>query len=230
MVLLPGMDGTGELFARFVACAPPGFECVSIAFPLHTWRYQHFVDWLGERLPSDGPYVLVAESFSGPIAVSLAAVATPRLRALVLCNSFVVPPHSSLWKLLPWRLVFHFPPPAAAVRRYLVGPDAPADLVADVQRTVRKVPPSVLAERLRLLLTKPQGRRLADCTVPVLYVRGTRDRLVGERGFREVQRQCPRVVRRDLNGPHLLLQVSPRASWNAIQEFVATLVNGLGHR
>ena len=223
IVLLPGMDGTGALFVRFVACAPPGFECIPLPLPLEARRYNQFADWVGKRLPGDSPYILLAESFSGPIATTVAAAPSPNLRALVLCNSFVAPPRSSLWKLVPWELVFHLAPPAAVVRRYLVGRDAPADLVAEVQRTLPRVPARVLAARLRLLFSKPERQRLRDCTVPVLYLRGTGDRLVSESAFREIRRQLPSVARHDIEGPHLLLQASPVASWNAVQEFVDTL-------
>lgn len=55
---------------------------------------------------------------------------------------------------------------------------------------------------------------------PVLYLRGLHDNLASERCWRDLARVRPdaRIVR--IQGPHMLLQVSPEECWKAILKFV----------
>ena len=44
-----------------------------------------------------------------------------------------------------------------------------------------------------------------------------------ESAFRAIEAIVPTAKRRDIPGPHLLLQVNPQEAWQAITEFVATV-------
>ena len=80
LVLLPGLDGTGELFARFVG-ALGGIETRVIAYPPdRAMTYAEHEAFVRDKLPADEDYFLLAESFSGPIGISIAAATPPRLR------------------------------------------------------------------------------------------------------------------------------------------------------
>ena len=66
-ILLPGLDGTAQLFKPFVAAAPAGLSIRSQPLPCERPRsYRELAEWLVERLPPD-PVALIAESFSGPL-------------------------------------------------------------------------------------------------------------------------------------------------------------------
>jgi pimeloyl-ACP methyl ester carboxylesterase len=93
IVLLPGMDGTGSLFSEFIAALPHGLEPIVVAYPIdRALDYADLVQLARESLPTDRPYLLVGESFSGPIAISLAASRPEGLRGLVLVCSFARSP------------------------------------------------------------------------------------------------------------------------------------------
>ena len=217
MVLLPGMDGTGLLYRDFVRHAPPGFETDVVPLPGEPLSYAELAERIAPRLTAG--CVVVAESFSGPIGVRLALMAP--IGALVLCNTFVRPPLPSLLRFLALPLLFHLPVPVAAVRRWMVGPDAPDELVARVRETIASVPPALLASRLRSVLAADEADALAGCTVPVLHLRGADDRLVGERGARGIA-GSPCVTVATIPGPHLLLQARPEAAWSAVARFLAS--------
>jgi len=88
LVLLPGLDGTGELFAPFVG-ALTGIDTRVIAYPAdRAMDYPEHEGFVRDKLPRDEDYFLLAESFSGPIGISIAATAPPRLRGLILCGTF----------------------------------------------------------------------------------------------------------------------------------------------
>src|SRR5689334_21645025 len=101
IVLLPSMDGTGELFAEFRLMKPAGFEVSVIELPEEPLSYADLERLIEPRLSQDEPFVLLGESFSGPLAIRLAAKRPPNLRGLILCNSFVSAPRAAIWRILP---------------------------------------------------------------------------------------------------------------------------------
>ena len=93
IVLLPGLDGTGKLYRWFVDKAPAGFGFSVVEYPSHRQlSYPEYAEFVLEEHAPSAPFFLVAESFSGPVAVLTAAKRPEALVGVVLCNTFVVPP------------------------------------------------------------------------------------------------------------------------------------------
>src|SRR5215207_6227719 len=145
IVLLPGLDGTGALFDDFVRAAPAAVRPDVVSLPREPLGYAELVERLAPRLQLTPDTILLAESFSGPLAILLAQ--RQQIAALVLCNTFVMPPRPRALAVLPLAPFFRLPLPAAVVRRFLVGSDAPDTLVERVRAAVASVPPTVLAAR-----------------------------------------------------------------------------------
>ena len=125
--MLPGIDGSGDLFREFAAIAP------SSATPLVTplpaiGLYAELFKELAVTLPESGKFAILAESFSGPLAIRLAVLFAPRVVSLVLCNTFATSPRHHALRMIPWRLVFSFPPPAGIIRGLLLDSAAPQNL------------------------------------------------------------------------------------------------------
>src|SRR5690349_11939308 len=92
LILLPGMDGTGELFGPLLAELPIELPVAVVSYPDRAASYADHVAVARTELPRDRPFVLLGESFSGPVAVRLAAEAPSNLRGLILCASFLTCP------------------------------------------------------------------------------------------------------------------------------------------
>ncbi|HMA00429.1 MAG TPA: hypothetical protein VKP66_20995 [Steroidobacteraceae bacterium] len=76
LLLLPGLDGTGKLFAAFLRALGPGVESRVVEYsPDEPLGYEELELRVRAALPRDRPYVLLGESFSGPIAMRIAASA-----------------------------------------------------------------------------------------------------------------------------------------------------------
>src|SRR4051812_12633896 len=102
LVLLPGMDGTGLMFAPFIAALGPDVDCRVVAYPTdRALDYAEHEAIARAALPGDAPYVILGESFSGPIAIRIAASAPANLMGLVLCCSFARSPQPLLACLRP---------------------------------------------------------------------------------------------------------------------------------
>lgn len=218
VILLPGMDGTGALFRRFLTAAPAQYAPEVVSLPLEIRTRSEVAEQVGAGLQLGPDCVVVAESYSGAVAVRLAA--THKIAALVLCNSFVAPPRHRALRALALPLLFRFPPSPTIIRYLFAGPAASDDLVEEVGSAIARVPPRVLAARLAEVLTEDVGEWLARCSARVLYLRGTRDRLVPEASVQRVAALTSAEVVR-IAGPHLLLQTAPAEAWAAISEFTA---------
>ena len=89
LLILPGLDGTGARIAPFVRELEPSVQARIIGYPPdRPLGYAELEVLVRNALPIEGPYVLLAESFSGPIAIRLAAEPPPGLAASILCATF----------------------------------------------------------------------------------------------------------------------------------------------
>jgi pimeloyl-ACP methyl ester carboxylesterase len=73
IVLLPGLDGTGALFEGFMRAAPAGVSLDVVALPPKPSGYAELAEHLSSTLRLSPDTILLAESFSGPLAITLAA-------------------------------------------------------------------------------------------------------------------------------------------------------------
>ncbi len=224
LVLLPGMDGTGELFSDFVDALPLWVVPEVIRFPgKKSLSHGQLEAETRSALSGLGRFVLLGESFSSPLAVRSAASAPNGLCGLVICAGFVAPP---VWRALRVMASLIVPAACWAVKtrsiapRILLGPDAPPTLVKRLRNAICSVEPDVMADRLRAVLTCDARAELRRVQVPILYVAATKDLLVREASLRIVQRIRPdaRVAR--ISGPHLIAQRKPSDTATAVVEFL----------
>jgi pimeloyl-ACP methyl ester carboxylesterase len=216
------MDGTVVLFRPLLAELPCWLRPAVIAFPGdQPLDYSQLASLVRSELPADEDFVLVAESFSGPLALLLADVASAQLRDVVLCASFARCP-------LPWpvRCVARLAgawwfrlAPMASCRRVLLGRHTADGLKQLLDEALTLVSPTVLAARVRAIATVDVTAELQRCRVPVLYLAASRDRLVGPRSIALIRKARPDVQVIQLDGPHLLLQAAPAAAAQALVAF-----------
>ncbi len=221
--LLPGLDGTGALFARFLAAATGALELRVLPYPSDRPLDDAGLEPLVRReLPPDRPFAILGESFGGPLALRIAAGGAPGLVGVVLAASFHRRPAArSVRMLRPLApAFFRLPLPAHAIRLLLGGHDAPDALVSEVQDAVAAVPGRVMARRAHAALRVDGTPWLRACPVPLLFLGGKRDRLLRSALPIEVRLDRPDAEIRMLDAPHLVLQRLPRESMAVVESFV----------
>jgi pimeloyl-[acyl-carrier protein] methyl ester esterase len=231
ILLLPGMDGSGELFRDFVGALPTGVETTIVPYPGdHIVSYYELETLVRTAIPQGKEFVLLAESYSTPLAIRIAAEHPAGLRALILCSGFASSPVrgwlrdvAMMLPLRTLRLVF----PDFMVRWLLLSWDAPKALVTAVVSQIDWVEPHVLAARLREVLSCDVHAALAQVKAPIQYLRAAEDRLVAVECLEEILMIQPGTAVTVLDGPHLLLQREPEACAARVMEF---LEQGLGIR
>ena len=107
-----------------------------IGFPPEPLSYDELADHVARNLPAGEPLVLIAESFSGPLALAL-ALRRP-VAALVFCNSFVVTPRTRALRWFTWPVLLGLPLPKFLLRRCMLGPAAEEALIDDVAGVVAR--------------------------------------------------------------------------------------------
>jgi len=214
LVLLPGLDGTGALFAPFQAAAPRGLSLSVVPLPVEATDYAGLARAMAAEVSLGPDTVLLAESFSGPLALRVAEHQAPA--AVVLVNSFVRAPAAARWSRFVPAPLFALRAPDAALRRWLLGPDASPALLRAFRSALRRVPARVLAARVRALATLDATSHLARLRCPLFYLRGTADRLVSPRSLETIMALAPAMRVCEVPGPHLLLQAEPERAWAAL--------------
>jgi pimeloyl-ACP methyl ester carboxylesterase len=224
VMFLPGLDGTGDLFAPLLAELPEAFEARVVQYPPdRSLGYEALASLIARHLPGTQPFALVGESFSGPLALMVAAKAPPGLASVALVASFhrrpVAPWLAALRPMVS--AIFSRPPPEFVVRHLLAGSDASADLIAKFRSAVAGVRPEVLSARVHAALDVDASGALAACRVPLLYLGGTEDRLLRRAIPAEIRAILPSAEVRQLAAPHLVLQRRPREAAAALIDFLA---------
>jgi pimeloyl-[acyl-carrier protein] methyl ester esterase len=165
-----------------------------------------------QQIPREQPVTVIAESFSGPIALALAARSDVNVTAVLLVCSFAGRPLGWLGSLiarLPLQSILRFLIPRWMIRRCLVGRDASDELVLLMRAAISKVEPEVLASRLRMALTDRYCLGPVQCRTRVIAVFSTRDCLVGHSALQSIRRACHTAELRQIDSPHFALQATP---------------------
>jgi pimeloyl-ACP methyl ester carboxylesterase len=230
LVLLPGLDGTGDLFANILLELPPNLKPVVVAYPSQRFMpYPELLSWLTGIVPKEESFAILAESYGTPLAVKFAATHPRNLIGVILSAGFVSNPVREwgfLPRLLADALFFRLRPPDFALEYLIVGSDAPDSLKLAVRNAVNSVPAEILAARAREVLTCDARQEIAQVNVPLLYLQGTEDRLIGRESLEEIKRLHPQAVAVSLRTPHSLLQSKPREAARVIVEFLETRCRG----
>jgi pimeloyl-[acyl-carrier protein] methyl ester esterase len=228
LVLLPGMDGTGELLTDFIDSLCGIFETDTVRYPTDSFlSYSELARFVRSSTPVSHPFVLVAESFSTPLAIQCAATNPPNLKGLVICAGFATSPIRGYRRFLGSLLtpiLFRVVLPELAAKLWLVGPDAPPSLLAAVRGAISSVQPKVLAARLRAALACDARAELGHVVVPILYLQAKQDRLVSALCLEDIQQIKPQTAVAIIDGPHLLLQRQPKRAAEVVSEFVQQLL------
>lgn len=227
VVLLPGMDGTGELFANFIAAVSGKFETKVVRYSTDICQSYSELDGLIRAAgPAYAPFVLVAESFSTPLAIHYASTKPSNLKGLILCAGFASTPVRG-WKrfvvLILAPIAFRFMLPNFVCKLLFLGLNAPASLVGAVRSAISLARPNVLSDRLRSILACDFRADLAQVDLPILYIRAEQDRLVNASCLRGILRIKPETLVIAIPGPHLLLQREPVQTARIVAGFVANL-------
>lgn len=222
LVLLPGMDGTGDLFEPLVNALSEAVSVKVVAYPPDAACGYGALQNLAEAaLPTEGSIFLLGESFSGPIAIALAAKHPGRVKGVVLCCTFVRNPRPCL---APFKFMAALVPvsklPIGVACAVLLGRYATWELRTALGHALAKVSGAAIRARLQAVLAVDARADLERVVAPILYLRAREDRLVPKHAADLIKEVQPSLQVIDVEGPHCLLQASPMAAARLIDAFI----------
>ncbi len=185
VVLVPGLDGTAELFYRQAPLLASAFNVV--AFPLPDKRQATMHDLIDDLVAlitevSNDPVILCGESFGGALSMSLALQRPDLVEGLVIVNSFpyldnrielAIAPR--VIKLVPWAAM-------PFIRRFtefrLHSAHVLDEDLREFRTRMRGIQRDGYIRRLEIIADYDIRDRLGELSMPVLFLAGTDDRLV----------------------------------------------------
>jgi len=223
LVLLPGMHGSGDLFAPLLRALPAGIKPQLVSYPPNrALDYPGHLEIVMAALPVDAPFVLLGESFSGPLALMAAARNPKGLCGVILCATFVTWPMAlpaSLAGLLVSAGLFRMKSTHLFLR-LLLGKSASEELTTLFGGTLMHLKPEVLAARAKTVMDVDCTAALRECRVPLLAMVADHDRIVARRSSELMQRVRPDMEIVHFNAPHLILQCAADDAARHISRFV----------
>jgi pimeloyl-[acyl-carrier protein] methyl ester esterase len=228
VVLLPGLDGTGIMFEPFVRHLPAEWEPVVVRYPGdQCLGYDELLPIARAALPTDGPFILLGESFGGPLSIRLAAERPSGLCGLVLCATFAGT--SAPWlprfchrlvrpsTVLAWQVSGRF----SAWMRGL----CPRDMRRLFNRVRHHVTIDVLATRVRETVQVDVTRELSQINVPMLYLAAGKDHVIPKSCLRLMLQHRPDIDIHTFDAAHWILQTQSDAVVAALRPFVELCLN-----
>mgnify|MGYP002639388822 CR=1 FL=1 len=221
LLLLPGLDGTGDLFTPLRKHLPPNLQVHGVRYSPDSMQDPNaLLAQILEVIPPGTPHFVVAESFSGPLAIRYAAQRSADVKGLILAATYLRNPLVWYLRWLPHlanRWCFSRLSSKLAARGFLLNARAKASDIEAVQNAMHKVSPKVLAHRVRGLPRLDVTEEFTRLKMPMLYLLAKQDRLIGRRGLRQMQEHRPDLSVCALDSPHLILQDQPQACVAAIE-------------
>ena len=221
VVILPGLDGTGELLEGFCsALASHGIRARALAYPTdRPLGYLELEAFVRTQLPDSATFVLVGESFSGPVAIRIASDPPAGLRGLVLSTTFARSPVFGLSRLAALVRFAPARPPMTLLSWILLGRWATPGLQAALAEALDRVRPDVIRARAAAALRIDVSDRVSSVRIPVLQLIALQDRLLAPSAPRALAAMLADCNTVKLPGPHLLLQTATERCAKEVAEF-----------
>jgi pimeloyl-[acyl-carrier protein] methyl ester esterase len=225
VVILPGLDGTAKLHGAFIAqLGELGVRARAIAYPPdQSLGYEELELLVRSQLLSSEQFILLAESFSGPLATQIAAHPPPGLVGLVLSTTFASTPVPALKRLAPLLRFAPDRPPESLLSWLLLGAWATPDLRLALGAALRQVSPIVIRSRAAAALRVDVTALLPSVTLPVLQLVAGHDRLLARAVTASLGKGLPNCRTVIVPGPHLLLQTSSELCAKKVAAFALGL-------
>lgn len=224
IVLLPGLDGTGILFQPFVEALPDDVEVLVISYPSNLkLNYDELVNYVMGQLPADN-FILVGESFSGPIAYQVALRIPKNVKSVIFVATFLDNPRPSLLNLS--RL---FPPglipaiPNFIIKLFLLGSNINRQIISLFRQSIKQVSPDVLSFRLQEITKLPNKHHSSK--IRALYIQATNDKLVPKNCVNAFKKSFNNISIFEVKGPHFILQANPKACADIVANEMRLITN-----
>ena len=212
IVLLPGLDGSGKLFKPFIDALPGEIDSLVISYPPYSkLSYAALVEFVIRQLPNE-KFILIGESFSGPIAYQVALSKPKYLESVIFVATFLDSPLYFLQGIssyLPISILLKMPIPDFIVKSFLFEGGTDRQITGLFKLTMKQVSAEVLSFRIQEIGKLSKNHQV--CNVRAIYIQATRDNFVPKRCVEAFKKVFDDINVFQIEGSHFILQSNPRA-------------------
>jgi pimeloyl-ACP methyl ester carboxylesterase len=216
------LDGSGKRFSEFIHCLGCAAQVEVIAYPCdEPLGYDQLEVLVRASLPAGQRYFLLGESFSGPLAIRIAANPPDGLAGVILCGAFAKNPLP--W--LRWARPLAVRAPIKSLPRWLRalllwGSIQPQRAPARADRAMTGVAAAVVRHRIGAIFDVDESRRLDGIDLPLLILRARGDLIVSRAATQWMLKTARGAQLAEMDGPHLLLQSRPADCADVVLQFL----------
>lgn len=215
LVLLPAFDGTGRMFQPLIKELGDRFETMPIAYPESGPQdYPSLSDYVRKQIPPGENYILLGESFAGPIVYRIACRDSEHCMAAVFVATYLTNPRPGILSVLtrlPASLVSKFVSSPVAVRALTLSHLAADSVAGAIAENFASVDEPVIKQRLKTI-GSINARPVETLEVPAFYIQASDDRLVLPKKLPDFKALCRSLTIDSVEGGHFVLQENPQAS------------------
>jgi len=222
LVLLPGLDGTEIFFAPLLRHLPSWVDPLVITYPESGNNdYNDLLPIVMKQVAALSSFVILGWSFGGPLALMVASQCRGQVSGVILCGTFVTPPHP---ELVPFRSLLSAPliwvVRATRRVRLLIPGYASSELFHAKALTWKRVNARELAARSRAALGVDVRPQLRECQTRLMYLVSSRDEVIPRTCLDEILAIAPHTQVAEIEGPHFALFTNPVQSTACITNFL----------
>ena len=205
-ILLPGTDGTGAFFADLHR-ALDGYDVRVVSYPQYGEQsYERLGRLILPTLPRDRDYVLIGESFGGPLAIWLAVHVARKPVKMVLGATFAASPFGALGRAItPLLVIGQWLPLWTWQINLILFNNNNRQMAETIHENVKPIARTVLLDRVRSVLTCDMRGWLSQVGLPVLCLNAAKDRLLPPWLARRFE-GLPNATMVGLDLPHMIFQ------------------------
>lgn len=222
IVLLPGLEGSGLLFAAIETELSQFARVTVVRYPNDAGlQYADYVRFVQTQI-AGRTVILLGESFSGPIAILTALASRQSVAGLILTSTFQRSPWPG-WLLRQLAKLDLRTVPRGLKNFGMLGFWADHATSRAIWEVVDAVPPEVLSQRLCAVSRVDVRDAFRQLSCPVLVLHGTRDAVVPPYRLPSLKTTGKDVQIAMIPGPHMLLQVQAKPAAEQISHFITSL-------
>lgn len=216
------MDGTGDCFAPFLDQLDPSIPRTVISYDTQRpFDYAELEIQVRSQLPTDEAFVILGESFSGPIAVSIAARPPANLIGAIFVCTFVRSPlplfkgMQAMVAKLPLKLA-----PFFIIQHFILGKYSTPSLKKMLAQAIAKVSNSVFQVRANAALNVDYSDLAGQIQLPCLSIVASEDLLMSKATSEHLALCVKGIEVEKIRAPHFVLQVVPHLAAQHVQNFL----------
>jgi len=174
---------------------------------------------------SNNKFILIAESFSSPLALMLNNLFPNKIGAIILGAGFCKTPINPIFGLLPLTPIFLIKPPRNIIHYFLTGSNSSNILTEHVCDTISNIPAKILSERLKSVLSLEDPiNDLSAKKTPTLILQSQTDALISPKAQRYLEKRLTHAKVHWIDSSHLIFQTEPKICAKHIIAFLQSVL------